>query len=440
MKKTLSACAGAALVATGLASSAVAAPAPAGSGELAYYSNATRAPQSVSPAAMRAFLSREQPQFDLQSYPAYGSLIDDAGRTTTVSLLTQQTNDVLPAVPGLSYAVDGVMLNSGAGATVGGVQGVPDLTLPLTLTTRPWSIRGESMQIGSRPQFVDARVVSGRVGQKGAVYEYTAHVNAGPLSGGAARPMDLYVRATDTHGLTQWGYGPSGFFPQWIYPNQRKAIADRFDGSVAKYLAATNDSMAGQGSYYYTVPLLQVDDFVIAERGKVVSRGHDGYLLMDAVTQSFGPKGHDLVKDGVTWIEFSTQLPGSGQALKIGKVHQDRVGTYPYASLTTPTSPRLANGARSTTTWAIDDIHIVPVRASAWRSPHTGKTYFLTYRVTLDGPSPSRLTMRAVFPDQEVAFPGGRAVYEGLYEVSGVLNGERVSGQAWAEVQPAGTL
>lgn len=440
MKKILSACAGAALVTTVLAAPVAAAPAPAGSGELAFYSNSARAPQSVSPAAMRAFLSREQPQFDLQSYPMYGSLIDEAGRTTTVSLLTQQTNDVLPAVPGLSYAVEGVMLNSGGGVVIGGVQGVPDLTLPLTLTKRPWSVRGESMQIGSRPQFVDARVVSGAVGRRGAVYEFTARVNAGRLGSGSTSPLDLYIRATDTHGLTQWGYGPSGFFPQWIYPGQRRAILGKHDGSVERYLAATNDSMAGQGSYYYTVPLLQVDEFVIADRGRVVSRGHDGHLLMDAVTQSFGPKGHDLVSSGVTWIEFSTQLPGSGQALKIGKVVQDRVGTYPYASLTSPTSGRLANGSRTTTTWAIDDIRIVPVRSSAWKSPRTGKTYFLTYRVTLDGPSPSRLTMTAVFPDQEVAFPGGRAVYEGLYEVSGLLNGEKVSGQAWAEVQPAGTL
>ena len=34
---------------------------------------------------------------------------------------------------------------------------------------------------------------------------------------------------------------------------------------------------------------------------------------------------------GVTWTEFSAQVPSSGQAFKIGEVFQASVGSLPYA-------------------------------------------------------------------------------------------------------------
>jgi len=41
--------------------------------------------------------------------------------------------------------------------------------------------------------------------------------------------------------------------------------------------------------------------------------------------------------------------------------------------------------------------------------------------------------------DQEVN-AGGRLVYEGLFSVTGTLCGKKVTGRAWAEVQPTGDL
>jgi hypothetical protein len=45
----------------------------------------------------------------------------------------------------------------------------------------------------------------------------------------------------------------------------------------------------------------------------------------------------------------------------------------------------------------------------------------------------------AKFRDQEVN-AGGRHVYERLFSVTGTLCGKKVTGQAWTEVQPAGSL
>lgn len=417
--------------------------APAPEKDLAYYSTSAEVAQSKSPAGLRRYLSTEQARFDLQSYPMYGSLIEKNGDVTSFSVMSQQSNNVAPTLPGLGYAVDGVMWNTGRGFTVGGVQGVPEYTLPFTMTQRPWSIRAQALSLGQPPQFVDVRVVGGKIGQRNAVYEVTAELNAGPLGSGTSRPSTVYVRATDTLGMAQWGFGPSGFMPQWLYPHQRQQITSKHDGSVEDYLKDTNDPMRGQGAYYYTTPLLRVDAFTITEGDTVVSQGNEGWLLMDAVTQSYGPKAAELVKSDVTWIEFSTQFPSIGTAMKIGQVTQQSVGAYPYATLADNTTGNNLNGTVATDKWPITGIRIHPIPGHEWTSPTTGLKYHLKYEVRLDGQNgqpDSVLTYAAVFPDQEVAFKGGRAVYEGLYTVTGTLNGQKVSGQAWGEVQPAGSL
>ncbi|MFN8167377.1 MAG: lipocalin family protein [Candidatus Nanopelagicales bacterium] len=422
--------------------SAVPAPTPAVN---AYYSPKAEAPQSRSGAAFRKFLSTERTEFDLQSYPFFGSLVDTRGRTSTFSLMMQQTNDVDVLGLQLSYAVEGVMVNRGSGFTLGGVAGLPDLTLPLTLTAVPWSIRAQSFTIGQKPQFVDARVVSGRIGEKGAVYELTARVAARKVGSSASKTLQIYVRAKDTLGMAQWGYGPSGFFPQWIYPKQRKAIEGRYRGDVGAYLAGTRDPMSGQGDYYYSSPLLRVQEWSMHENGRRVSHGRGGTLWLDNVEQSFDAAAEKVVKNGVTWTEFSTQLPSLNSALKIGWVKQKSVGTLRYAMLASGSNTKARNGNLRPSKWATQSISIRPVRSARWTSPATGLTYYTKYRVVLR-PSgnaqrhSARLTMTAVFDAQEVAFKGGRAVYEGLYKVTGTLDGRRIRGQAWGEVQPAGSL
>ena len=314
----------------------------------AYYAPSAAAPQSRSVAAFRSFVSSEQTRYDLQSYPFFGSLVDDRGRTNTFSLMMQQNNHV-DGLP-LSYALEGVMVNQGTGFTAGGVQGVPQYTLPLTVTAHPWSIRAQAYNLGHAPQFVDARVVSGHIGERGAVYELTSSVTAGRLDG-TTKPylLQVYVRVKDTLGMVQWGYGPSGFFPQWIYPAQRRAILARFHGNVGAYLATTRDRMSGQGDYYYSAPLLQVQEYALYANGRQFSHGRRGEIWLDNVEQSFDAAADKVVTDKVTWTEFSTQLPVVGKALKIGWVHQKSVGTLPYAMLAQARNGHFVDGNLATT-------------------------------------------------------------------------------------------
>ena len=53
--------------------------------------------------------------------------------------------------------------------------------------------------------------------------------------------------------------------------------------------------------------------------------------------------------------------------------------------------------------------------------------------------SRSTLNYEALYEDQEVSV-AGRTVYEGLFRVTGELDGDSVEGYAWAEIQPSGSV
>lgn len=410
----------------------------------AYYSSGYSAPQAKSPAGMRRYLSTMHPSFDLQSYVFYGSLVEPNGHTNTFSLMMQQSNRVVAEVPTLSFAVEGVMFNGGSGFTVGGVEGVPEYTVPLSLTSRPWSARAQTFAFGDEPQFVDARVVEGQLGERGSIYEFTADVTGQDVDTEETYPFSVYVRVKDMTGNVQWGYGPSGFFPQWIYSAQRHAIMSKDGGSVEHYLTRTEDPMRGQGDYYYSSPLLQVQKFVVSRNHKVVSRGLDGTIWFDTVTQSFGPKGTAVVDNGVRWMEFALQLPDTAQALKIGRVTQKSVGSLPYAIMVSGDGATARNGTIvPSSRWDIGDIHITPVKSSLWTSPKTGERYYMKYKVRLEGKTPAtsaHLVVTAAFNNQELVLSKARTVYEGLFNFTGTVNGKSVSGSGWGEIQPADSL
>jgi len=240
------------------ATSFAAAPPSAAAGDV-FFSPKASVIQAQSPAGMRTFLSTDDPEYTLRSYVWAGSLVDASGQINTFAFEMQRNNESIDGSAPLVPVVTSAALfnrSSDPGFVVGGLAGVADLTLPVSRTTRPWSVRAQSFTPGQPPDFIGARVVEGVLGKSGAVYELTAFVPNGATGAPANELLTLYVRAEDTTGIMQWGYGPSGFFPQWIYPTQRAAITNDFGNSVGKYLAATRDPMTNQGDHYYTMPLL----------------------------------------------------------------------------------------------------------------------------------------------------------------------------------------
>ena len=409
----------------------------------AYYSPKADLPQSESPHSFRKFLSTDQEQYSEQSFVWGGSLIEDDGTVNALAVELQR-EDVAFGGFDIPVVAGGLLFNQGNGYRAGGAGGLPEVTFPVSFTRYPWSVRVTQPELLQQPEFVDARVVKGRIGQRGAIYELTGHVS-NIAAGTAPTEIDLYARIKDRTGIMQWGYGPSGFAPMWVFPEQRATILDEFDGSVGDYLTATKTSMYGQGQYYYTMPLLEVQDFKVREDGRTVSSGDSGWLWWDNVDRSYGPEARQVIAEdgGMGWLEFSIQLPGSRRALKVGYTDsKGPVGRLPYAMLVGPNRDKAQNGAfTSRMNWNMDDIHIRPVRSSQWTNPLTGNSYYLKWTVRLD-PSPgnkaARFTISQAVKDQELSV-SGRQVFEGLFRVSGRIgNGNSVSGWAFGEVQQAG--
>ena len=191
------------------------------------------------------------------------------------------------------------------------------------------------------------------------------------------------------------------------------------------------------------MPLLEVQRFSVSLGGQVVSKGSGGWIWFDNVEQQFDAAAEQIISNGVKWLEFSVQFPTTKQAMKIGYVEQASVGQLNYAMLHDAHSPKARNGAfTDSVNWDMDKVHITPVQSSLWKSPVSGQSYYTRYRVTLDGARPGQrahLFIAAKFTNQEVN-AGGRHVYEGLFSVTGTLCGEKVTGQAWTEVEPTASL
>ncbi|MDD2858155.1 MAG: hypothetical protein PHU75_05700 [Candidatus Nanopelagicales bacterium] len=432
---------GAALLAP--AASAAQSPVP-GSAD-AYYSPTTTEQFSKNPLELRRFLTNDQPQYDEQSYVWAGSLIDYSGTTNAVAVEMQRNDDLtnpLGPIPAVSAAI---LFNQGdhPGYVIGGLGGVPDITLPVSVMSSPWSARVQSFTPGQLPDFVDVRVVAGEFGRRGAVYEITSNSPNVASSAPVGERLTSYIRVKDVTGIGQWGYGPSGYMPMWLFPPQLAAIMGKYHGSVGDYLKATKDPMRGQGTYYFTEPLLQVQRFKMSINGKVVSAGAGGWLWLDNVERSFNEQAQQIVNNGVSWLEFSVQIPDTHEALKIGYTKQASVGQFPYAMLMSPASVKAPDGGwTSQMTWNQQNIHFRPVKGSEWTNPATGHTYYLKYRVDLD-PSPgaqkATFFMSPMLRDQE-AVVSGRAVFEGLFKMTGTIGSRPVTGYAWGELQPVGSL
>ncbi len=419
-------------------------------------------PQGADCTGLRAYLSTGLPQYDSQSYEFFGHLVDDAGSVNTVALMSQG-NSVIPglAVPLLTIEESGLIYNRlalGDGPVFGGIDGLADITVPTMISYQPWRIHVEDQDHGEAPQTVTMEVVSGSIGAVGAVYELTVSLRTGVFGSGTAEPTTLHIRARDTTGIIQWGYGPNGFFPLWMFDgtplpasggpipttNQRGPIISSYGGDIGAYLAATNDPMSGQGSHYYSMPLVQVEQWAVRIGSTYAAGGTAGLLFFDNLTETYTDAARYVVSNGYSWTEFSVQLPETERGMLIAVTGQQDVGNLYYAMLGGAGSQQGANGALlPSANWPQSAIHISPDPASAWTSPQSCYTYELSYHVTLDG-SPARPAANLVFtatsPDQELNALG-RAVYEGLFSYTGTLDGSSVSGYAWGEIQgrpPAG--
>ena len=256
------------------------------------------------------------------------------------------------------------------------------------------------------------------------------------LSSGDAWEYELLM--TDLFGCAQIGYGPSSFLPQWLTTAQKEIIEASFGGSVHAYLKDGRDDMVTQGSYYYSLPLLKVDNFSLRRNGALHSAGTDGNIWVDYVVQSFDQAGLGLVRHA-TWQFFGIQFPeipgrpGYQAAIMVSIV------TVPSSVLSVARfydndGLHAQNGSREATfEWTIDQIHFQPVKS--WNN------FPVEVEISLQAPDATVTIFAKAVRDNQVILPDSTNKYEGVFNVRADLAirgiyANDVEGFAWGEVHP----
>lgn len=429
-------------------------------GDIAQYSTTPLA-QGVDCTGFRAYLSTGLPQYDSQSFEFFGELIGSDGSENSIAMMSQGNplSWVDPALPvPITVEEAGVIFNrlsENAGPVIGGVDGLalPDLppttaTADVSIGYQPWSI-DVAGTTGTEPETISMTAISGAPGAVGTTYELTAVLATGYAGQSTTEPTTFTAVVKDPTGIVQWGYGPNGFFPLWMFDgtpvngiatnDQRDAIMNDFGGDIGAYLTATNDPMTGQGSQYYSMPILNVEQWSVTRGESYVGGGTSGTLWFDNLTETYNETADYIVRNGYQWTEFSMMLPDTGQGLLLAKTSQADVGDLYYAMLAGAGSAQNTNGTLApTANWPQAAIKVEAVPGSEWTSPQSCYVYTLADHVTLaavDGRPAVDVVFSAVdHPYQEIDALG-RPVYEGLFSYSGTIDGQAVSGKAWGEIQ-----
>ncbi|QUX94064.1 hypothetical protein C0J08_01005 [Marinomonas sp. CT5] len=283
------------------------------------------------------------------------------------------------------------------------------------------------------------QLISGKMGEAGARYQ---------LSGvDISFHLDTWqynIILHDAFGAIQVGYGPQSFLPQYLSKEQSEAISNEYQGSVQNYLEDTEDTMQGQGSYYYSLPLLEVEHFTIKKNNQPYMAGDSGHIWVDYVVQGFTTDS--LKKLGkASWRFFAIQFPASlnqqlagPAALMISMVQANPANQWENvntASFYYNQNNTTTNGAiRPEVVWQMDSIVFSPTKF--WTAPD-GSKIPVEFEITLEsGNSKSLIKAKANCDNQFIPYVDK---YEGIFNVTANIQTDtfefkNLQGFAWAEV------
>ena len=406
-----------------------------------YFTMDYELPQTQSAEQLAQYLASEHLEYDLDGWFFFGSLVDSTTPDDlgiffiAVQRIEEEVDGFrIPTVP----AIVGFNSKSRGNYLFRGVMSI-DIDPLVSVSSDPWSVNLTSpLQEGP---LITMSLISGTMGQVDATYNLTANI---PDIDGT--PLKVEVQIRDRFGAINEGDGTASFFAQFLTDSQRDQIMNSKDRKVSTYLEETGDPMSCQGSYYYSLPLLDVENFSIKLNDTVISNGNDGLLWMDYVVQSYDEKALEAIQD-VSWQFFAIQLPEINTALMVIEI-TTKTGTLPIAKLFDLESEKTLNFAsKAKQSWAINEINIEPVSGSKWVSPKSGKEYNTQHRIQLmSNDYPADFVVSMITDDQEIyiEFPDGNGgvkkmiKYEGMATVEGTIAGSQISGQAFVELQPVG--
>ncbi len=310
-----------------------------------------------------------------------------------------------------------------------------DISPLMTVVPNPWVVTLVS-PFPPYDTLIEMKLLSGTMGAADAVYNL--HANIPDITLGRKLKADVQIR--DRYGTINEGDGTASFFAQYITNEQREEIMNSSERTVTHYLENTGDPMSCQGSYYYSLPLLDVENFTINLCDTVVNQGNGGLMWMDYVVQSYDQRAWEAF-DGASWSFYAIQLPQINSALMVIEINS-ALGSLPIAKLFNLESGSTLNFAHNAKyVWPINEVNIQAVPGSVWTSPKSHLNYATEHRIQLmSADYPADLYITMVRSNQEIFIDKDNIKYEGLAKVTGTLGGVAVEGQAFVEIQPEGQI
>ena len=191
--------------------------------------------------------------------------------------------------------------------------------------------------------------------------------------------------------------------------------------------------MTGQGDYYNSFPLMDVQSFSMTRDGVPFSSGNAGTLWTDYTVASYDTQAvENVITYPASWKFFSIMLPHENAAIMAIRI-TSKTGVMQMAKLYRVGQGTQRNGSHNAVcVW--DNVEIEGL-GDIWTSPASGIKYDMQYRLKLGPHNQSTITMKMVRPDQEIHSPDDRWIYEGLGTITGTLNGKNVTGTAFTELE-----
>ncbi len=406
-----------------------------------YFSKIHKLSQTQSSENLAEYLSSEHMEYDLDGWFFFGSLVEDTlPDNPGVFFISMQriaqdiSGRIYQTVPAI------VAFNSphsekyffGGNYTI-------DMEPYVHVSTSPWKVEIHSQE--QEESHMAMGLISGMMGQPNAKYKLTSHI---PDQLGDTLKTEIVV--CDRLGVVNQGYGTASFFPQYLTEAQRNKISSSHDNSVGQYLEDTGDPMVGQGSFYYSLPLMDVESFSIRRNNDIESQGTQGVMWMDHIVQSYSGEAADILVGNASWEFFAMMLPEEDAAIMVIRV-ESGTGVLPVAKLFKNIGDRTRNSAlKAVFSWDMDDITIEESPGgNLWTSPETGQQYVQEHHILLESDDYSAdLIITMIRENQEIVvdlteYGMEKTIkYEGLARVTGTLEGKSINGIAFVELQPFG--
>jgi hypothetical protein len=101
-----------------------------------------------------------------------------------------------------------------------------------------------------------------------------------------------------------------------------------------------------QGSFYYSLPLMDVERFTITRNGARLSSGGSGTMWIDYIVQTYDEQAQAALIGAASWEFYSIMLPEANAAIMVIRI-ESATGTLPVASLFRDDSGRTRNSVRA---------------------------------------------------------------------------------------------